>query len=573
MLQKISLSNYALVDHVELEFGEGLNVITGETGAGKSILVGAIAALLGEKAAYQAAREDNAKAVLEGWFTHVRTADIDRLLQEHEIEPAGDGCLLIRREFYSSGRSRAFINDSPVSSAALDELSEHLADLHGQHEHQSLLRPRHHLQFLDTFAGLSDLREQVAAAFEEMQHWRQKHAALLRQHEESKSRRDLEIFQLQEIKQIGPQPGEDEKLEAEIKLLTHAARRMELAQKICAALSENEQAAAVQLKIALEALAELKGIDPALQALYDDAHAAALALRETAQEMERYQSTIALDEQRLEQVRQRLAGLQKLKRKYGPALDAVMQKWEQLENSLSRFENFEIELKDLEQNLAQAQKQYAAWALDLSQRRHNAAQQLEKLVPEVLSELGLQAARFSVRLESEPDAGGFVEAQGQKVKAGRSGIDLVEFLLSTNRGMDLAPLSKVASGGEVSRIMLALKSIVAERDEIPVLVFDEIDSGVSGRVAQAVGRRLQKLAQTHQIICITHLPQIASAGRSHYLVEKLAVKGRVVTRVRRLQDDERPAAIANLLGGEKISGAHLESARQLLAEAGNPVHK
>ncbi len=571
MLQKISLSHYTLADHVELEFGEGLNVITGETGAGKSLLVGAIAALLGEKAAPQLARADEAKAILEGWFLQCPHAEIGRLLQENEIEPAGDGALLIRREFHASGRSRAFINDSPVSSATLDEVAEYLADLHGQHEHQSLLRPRAHLQFLDTFAGLFDLREQTTAAFEQVQQCRQKQAELLRQHEESQSRRDLEIFQLQELQQVSPQPGEEEKLEEEIKLLAHAARRAELAQKICALLHEHENAVHVQLKSVMDALAELKGIDASLESLYADAQTAEIALRETAQEMQRYQSSIHLDEERLEQVRQRRADLQRLKRKYGPTLAEVMQKWQQVESSLSRFENFVVELKDLEKQLTQAEKKCARLALDLSARRHVAAQQLEKLVPEVLAELGLNTAQFRVHLAAEPEAGGFVTYNGHKVKVGRRGIDVVEFFLSTNRGVEMAPLAKVASGGEVSRIMLALKSIIAERDEIPILVFDEIDSGVSGRVAQAVGRRLQKLAQTHQIICITHLPQIASAGRHHFLVEKATVQGRTVTRVRRLQRHERPQAIASLLGGEKISETHLKSARELLAEAGNAV--
>ncbi|MGH7496186.1 MAG: DNA repair protein RecN [bacterium] len=571
MLQKISLFNYALVDHVELEFGQGLNVITGETGAGKSILVGAIAALLGEKAAYQVARKDGAKAILEGWFVNLRQTEIERLSQENDLDMAGDGALLIRREFHSNGRSRAFINDSPVASGVLDELAEYLADLHGQHEHQSLLQPRHHLHFLDTYGELTNLRARVAAAFDEAQRWRQKHAELLRQHEENKSLRALEAFQLQEIKQIQPQPDEESKLTAEIKLLAQAARRAELAQKICALLSEDEHAIVARLKAVLDALEELRGLDPSLEALYGDAKTAEVALHETAQEMQRYQSAIELDEQRLEQVRQRLADLQKLKRKHGPTLAEVMQKWEQLEASLTRLENFELELTELRLQTARAETQYAQLAVDLSQRRRKAAQQLEKLVPEILAELGLHTAKFGVRLATEPDANGFIQVEGQNLKAGRNGIDLVEFHLSTNRGVDMAPLAKVASGGEVSRIMLALKSIVAERGEIPVLVFDEIDSGVSGRVAQAVGKRLQKLAQSHQIICITHLPQIASAGRHHFLVEKITAKGRATMRVRRLKNDERPQAVANLLGGEKISETHLNSARELLAEAGNSV--
>lgn len=569
MLQKLSLFDYALVDRVELELGQGLNLITGETGAGKSILVGAIAALLGEKAAFNAARDGAKKAVLEGSFLNCNTAAIQRLLKEHEVETSDEHSLIIRREFHPTGRSRAFINDTPVPAAVLDELAEHLADLHGQHEHQSLLRPRTHLDYLDTFGNLGNQRALVAEAYEAMQSLRQRHAELVARHAESQTRRDFEIFQLQEIKQVQPQLGEEEALEAEAKLLGNAARRMELSGKVCHLLYEGEHAVQAQLKAAFEALNELMQLDPSLQNLVNDCKSSETVLREVGQEAQRYHSAIALNENRLEQVRQRLVSLQKLKRKYGGSIEEVLKRWEQLENTLAQFENFESNLEELKQALVQAEKKFSEHALKLSKQRQTAARQLEKAVPEVLNELGLQGSAFEVRLEQQPQADGFVLFKEQPVKATRNGIDQIEFFLSTNKGLAPGPLAKIASGGEISRIMLALKSINAERDEIPVLVFDEIDSGVSGRVAQAVGRRLQKLAESHQIICISHLPQIASAGRHHFFVEKATTKGRTTTNVRLLAKDERPLAIAKLLGGEKISEAHLKSAEELLAEAGN----
>ena len=569
MLQKLSLFDYALVDRVELELGQGLNLITGETGAGKSILVGAIAALLGEKAAFNAARDGAKKAVLEGSFLNCNTAAIQRLLKEHEVETSDEHSLIIRREFHPTGRSRAFINDTPVPAAVLDELAEHLADLHGQHEHQSLLRPRTHLDYLDTFGNLGNQRALVAEAYEAMQSLRQRHAELVARHAESQTRRDFEIFQLQEIKQVQPQLGEEEALEAEAKLLGNAARRMELSGKVCHLLYEGEHAVQAQLKAAFEALNELMQLDPSLQNLVNDCKSSETVLREVGQEAQRYHSAIALNENRLEQVRQRLLSLQKLKRKYGGSIEEVLKRWEQLENTLAQFENFESNLEELKQALVQAEKKFSEHALKLSKQRQTAARQLEKAVPEVLNELGLQGSAFEVRLEQQPQADGFVLLKEQPVKATRNGIDQIEFFLSTNKGLAPGPLAKIASGGEISRIMLALKSINAERDEIPVLVFDEIDSGVSGRVAQAVGRRLQKLAESHQIICISHLPQIASAGRHHFFVEKATTKGRTTTNVRLLAKDERPLAIAKLLGGEKISEAHLKSAEELLAEAGN----
>ncbi len=569
MLQKLLLCDYALVDRVELELGAGLNLITGETGAGKSILVGAIAALLGEKAAFNVARDNAKKAVLEGLFLNCYTPAIKRLLKAHEIDAGEDQGLLIRREFHPTGRSRAFINDSPVPAALLDELAEQLADLHGQHEHQSLLRSRTHLDYLDTFGNLGGLRAAVASAYEEVQTLRQRHDGLVARHAESQTRRDFEIFQLQEIKHVQPLMGEEEALEAEAKLLGNAARRMELSGKICHLLYEGEHAVQAQLKIAFEALNELTQLDPSLQNLVNDCKSTETVLREVGQEVQRYHSAIALNEHRLEQVRQRLVSLQKLKRKYGGSIEEVLRRWEQLESTLAQFENFDADLEELKKALAQAEKKFGEHALKLSQQRQSAARQLEKAVPEVLAELGLQGTTFQVSIAQQPQAGGFVALKDQPVKAGRNGIDQVEFYLSTNKGLAPGPLAKIASGGEISRIMLALKSINAERDEIPVLVFDEIDSGVSGRVAQAVGRRLQKLAESHQIICISHLPQIASAGRHHFLVEKTTRNGRAATSVRRLAKEERPLAIAKLLGGEKISEAHLKSAEELLAEAGN----
>lgn len=568
MLQKLSLLNYALADQVDLELGPGLNIFTGETGAGKSILVGAIAALLGEKAAFNPQREADTKAVIEGLFVNC-SQNILALLQRQEIDLSEDHSLLIRREFHPSGRSRAFVNDTPVSSNVLDELSELLADLHGQHEHQSLLQAKTHLRFLDSFAGLETQRDEVARAWEEARHLRMQFQDLQARQQEIKSRAELEVFQLQEIKQIAPQLGEEEGLAEEIKLLGNAEHRAELAAKIAHVLEESENAAHLQLRTAAEALGELVEIDASLQTLLNDFKAAEIAVRETVKEMQGYRARIEFDADRLENARQRLADLQKLKRKYGGSMTEVLAHFERLEKSRAEFENFDTTLADLAQRLQTAEQTCAKLCLQLSKKRREAAKHLQTAVPEVLAELGLPSATFDVRLTTQPQADGFVEVKQQTVKATREGIDIVEFFISTNRGQEAAPLVKVASGGEISRIMLALKSILAERDEIPVLIFDEIDSGVSGRVAHAVGKRLQKLANSHQILCITHLPQIASMGISHFLVEKKMSGERTQTSVRRLAAKERVKAIASLLGGEKISEAHLKSAQELLAEAGN----
>ena len=571
MLKRIALFNYALVDSVELELGEGLNIFTGETGAGKSILIGAMAALLGEKAAHNAARDPEGKAVIEGLFVNCLHPNVVDLLARNEIELSDDRSLLIRREFHPSGRSRAFVNDTPVNTGTLEELSDLLADLHGQHEHQSLLRPRTHLAFLDAFGGLDSVRAEVSLGFEKVREIRSRYSNLLNRQSELRSRRDLEIFQLQEIKQVDPQPGEEETLAREIRLLGNAERRAELASQAYLLLYDSESAIQVQLSTVLTSLQELAEIDPALKGMLEDCRTAGLTLSEAAKEIQSYQDKIEFDASRLEQARQRTVELQKLKRKYGGTMVAVFQRLAELQQNLSTYENFETELSNLERELKEAQELYSRLAQELSDRRKAAAEKLEQEVPKVLAELGLPVAKFVVQFACEPQTDGFVTINGAGVKANRDGIDQVAFYLSTNPGHSVAPLDQIASGGEISRIMLALKSIIAEKDEIPILIFDEIDSGVSGRVAQAVGKRMQKLAASHQIICITHLPQIASAGQHHFLVEKKTKSGRSQTAVRRLSAAERPKAIATLLGGEKITESHLKSAQELLAEAGNRV--
>ncbi|MDZ7290433.1 MAG: DNA repair protein RecN, partial [candidate division KSB1 bacterium] len=536
MLQTFSLYNYALVDRVELTLGSGLNVFTGETGAGKSILIGAMAALLGEKAAFHYPRDPEKKAIIEGLFVNCLSPRLRQFLRENALEVSDDGAFLLRREFMPNGRSRAFLNDSPISSTTLDALSEMLADLHGQHEHQSLLQTRSHLRYLDAYGGLEELAAKTAEAYAEVRATQNSYLEWLSRQKELQEKREFNMFQLQEIKSVDPQPGEEESLVQEERLLSSAERRVELSAKIYQLLYEAEGAVPVvaQLKSVLSSLEELSGIDPSLRALHKDCEAAGLALQEAAQEIQRYRNRIEFNPARLEQVRQRLASFNKLKRKYGGSMEGVFERRAALEASLSDLENFEEKVAALEKQLKVARAHCAELCLELSSRRRQVAKDLEATVPAVLADLGMAGSRFEVVITTQPDSASYVTVDGQPVRVSATGIDHVEFFISANPGQAPAPLSKVASGGEISRIMLALKSILAERDDIPVLIFDEIDAGVSGRVAQAVGRKLQQLAQSHQIICITHLPQIASAGAHHFLVEKNVIGGKSVTGVRRL---------------------------------------
>ena len=571
MLQTFSLHNYALVDRVELNLGSGLNVFTGETGAGKSILIGAMAALLGERAAFHYPRDPEKKAIIEGLFVNCSSPRLKQFLRENALEMSDDGEFLLRREFMPNGRSRAFINDSPISAAILDALSELLADMHGQHEHQSLLQARTHLRYLDAYGGFEELAGQVAEAFAKVRAAQDSYTDWLSRQKELQEKREFNLFQFQEIKSVDPQPGEEDSLVQEERLLSSAERRVELSSQVCHLLYEAEGAVQSQLKTALSALEELSDIDASLRALLKDCKAASTALQEAAQDIQRYQSHIEFNPARLEQVRQRLANFNKLKRKYGGSMDGVFERRAALEASLADLENFDAKVSVLQKELAAVRSRYAKLSLKLSAQRRQAAASLQAEVPAVLAELGMSGAQFEVAITTSPDDQSFVKVEGRPVRVNASGIDHAEFFISANAGQAPAPLAKVASGGEMSRLMLALKSILAERDDIPVLIFDEIDAGISGRVAYAVGKKLQQLAASHQIICITHLPQIASAGTYHYLVEKNQADGKTMTTVRELQTGERPEAIARLLVGDTITATHLNSARELLRESGQEV--
>jgi DNA repair protein RecN (Recombination protein N) len=568
MLQTFSLHNYALVDRVELTLGPGLNVFTGETGAGKSILIGAMAALLGEKAAFHYPRDPEKKAIIEGLFVNCSSPRLKQFLRENALEIGDGGDFLLRREFLPNGRSRAFINDSPISTAILDALSELLADMHGQHEHQSLLQARTHLRYLDAYGGLEELAAQVAEAFAKARAAQDGYTEWLSRQKDLQEKREFNLFQLQEIKSVDPQPGEEESLVQEERMLSTSERRVQLSSQIYQLLYEAEGAVQSQLKSALSSLEELSDIDSSLQALLKDSQAASLTLQETAQEIQRYRSHIEFNPARLEQARQRLANFNKLKRKYGGSMDGVFERRAALEASLADLENYDEKVAALKKQLEAARQHYTELCLRLSAQRRQAAATLQETVPTILAELGMAGAKFEVEIRTQLDDKSFVKIDGQPARASATGIDHIEFLISANPGQAPAPLAKVASGGEISRIMLALKSILAERDDIPVLIFDEIDAGISGRIAHAAGKKLQQLARSHQIVCITHLPQIASAGANHFLVEKNIANGQTVTAVRQLKNSERPEAIARLLVGETISETHIRSARELLAESG-----
>ncbi len=566
MLKSVYIKNYALVEESEIRFEPGLNILTGETGAGKSILIGAIGAILGERTSPSMLRAGATKAIIEGVFDVSRNSTVLALLQEKEYD-ADDGTLIIRREISQTGRSRAFLNDTPATLEDVVQVAEKLVDLHGQHEHQSLLRVSEHLEFLDTFAGVNALKQTVAERFDEAEKKRREYEKLLDDRRHLQEKKDLIAFQLAELERINPQPGEEQELEQEEKQLAHGTEILELAQRISAALYEGDGPAQDRITSALADMESLVRFIPGLEQNLRELESALIIVQECARSVQQESARIEIDPARLQQVQERLAEFNFLKKKYAIDYEMLISRMDELRRELQQIESIDEHVAAAEQSWREAVDAYSEAAVKLSQARRAAADELEKTVPGLLDELGMQQTTFEVRLSKEPHPDSWLRLDGEAVRAGRHGFDKVEFFISANPGQPVRPLARIASGGEISRIMLALKTASAHTVGIPCLIFDEIDNGISGRIAQAVGRKLHVLARTHQILCITHLPQIASAGTTHFVVEKVQREGTTFSLVRKLREEEREEAVARLLGGETISETHLSSARELLRQA------
>lgn len=571
MLKSFYVKNYALIDELRVEFGSGLNIITGETGAGKSIVIDAMSLMLGERATTDMIRQGESKAIVEGIIGLTEQTALRALLAERGIDAEDE--LILRREISTKGQSRCFINDSPVPVGVLKEVGDLLVDLHGQHEHQSLLRTETHIDFLDDFGGLEGLVQEFREAYEALRKLFAEQEELLHREQQLKERRDLYEFQMKEIDAVSPQPGEEEALENELKILENSEKLFETTARLYQSLYEGEQALYDQLVVVRNQLEDLAAIDKSFEEARRECASVVAVISEITKFIQSYNSKIEFDPERLEQIRNRLGQLSLLKKKYGGSVEAILQHRERIGAEFALAENFEGELAKLQERIEQARRKCSEVAQRLSAKRRELVPRINKSVVSELAKLGIAHATFDVVIRNTPIGSIDGEEARRKafVKLGREfyaatpkGIDSVEFFLSTNVGEDPKPLAKVASGGEISRIMLALKMILAKSERLPLLIFDEIDVGVSGRIAQAVGKSLKALSQFHQVIAITHLPQIAGLADHHFVVEKIEEKKRTTTRMRRLSDDERVEEVAKLMSGAEITEAGLSSARELM---------
>ena len=566
MLKTLLIKNYALLVDEEIQFGDKLNILTGETGAGKTIILNALGTILGDRVNNSFVREGASKAIIEGIFQIEENVLLLNCLEKNDLA-LDDEQMILRREIFDNNRSRAFVNDTPVQLSTLQEIGELVVDLHGQHDHQSLLKIKNHLTFLDEFGSLEPEVQEVAESYQKLQKLMAELNELENKQESVKEKREHYTFQINEINKVDPSPDEEKDLLKEENVIQNRERLFNLTNEFFGILYEGDNSVLEQLGRVTKGLRELQEIDEEFRVIQSDCESAKLTVEEISKFLQSYKSNIDFNPQRVEELQNRIAALAGLKKKFGGSLQEAVNARDKMQAELASLENLDSQITSLNKRFASEKATLSALCFELSKKRKNVAMQLDQLVPDILSYLGMPAVRFKVTLKYQDDPIGVISVQGQHYRATASGMDFVEFFISTNKGEELRPLAKVASGGEISRVMLALKSLLAKKGRIPVLVFDEIDSGVSGAIAQSVGRKLKELSEFHQVICITHLPQIASIGDFHLLVEKVEKMGRVETNIRKLTSGERTEAIAKLLAGEKISETHLESARELLQDA------
>lgn len=561
MLKKLYIKNYALIDKMCVEFGPGLNILTGETGVGKSIILGALSLLLGERVKTDVIRGDASMAVVEGLFdvpSYIKLETIDSQIVTDQEE------LLLRREIHQSGRSRSFANDSPISNSVLSAIGDLLIDLHGQHEHQTILKVDHHLDYLDNFGAEEGLLSRVKVSFKQFRSLKTELEDLQQRETRLHEKRELLEFQVQEIAKADPKEGEGESLESEERILRNSERIFQASNQITNLLYDGEGSVSEKLSTAENALTGLEGVDPLFEKWMKECESARIGVEEIVNNIQTFASRVEFNPQRLEILRERLGLFSQLKKKYGGSIEQVLKHWEEAKKELDQIENIGDEIDRVSTALEEEKKILTHLCEELSAQRRNVASNLEKETVAALEELGLKNSVFCISVEPKKNPEGPVQIGGQNYAVSSRGIDTAEFFISLNPGENPKKLTRVASGGEISRIMLALKTVLAEADRIPVMVFDEIDTGISGRIARVVGKNLKEVSRNHQVICITHLPQIASMGDLHFCVEKEVKANRSRTKIRPLGKEERVMEIAKLMGGEKVTESTIQSARELL---------
>jgi DNA repair protein RecN (Recombination protein N) len=552
------VENYAVVEQARIRFHTGLTVLTGETGSGKSIVVDSLSLLLGARASAEMIRTGQPRARVAGIFTVDSTSELQALLGESGIDHGAEEELIVEREISSNGKSRAFVANRPVTTAFLKQLAPLLGDIHGQNEQQLLFTSQAQRQMLDSFAKVDTLREQVAQAYSAWRGLGIKLEELGRNEQEKLRLFDLWTFQYKEIEAVMPKLGEDDSLLAERRILQNTTRLQESAAAAYSALYDSPDSATTQLRLALKKLDELLKIDTTISETGAALKQASMQVDEASYALRDYLGKLESDPARLDDVESRLAALEKLKRKYGPKLEDVLLFRDDVAKRIDEVENVTEHRQALEKQRTVAAAHYEMLATDLSHKRSAAAASLGKMVEAELKGLMMSGTQFSISVTPST--------------WNATGIDEIGFLVSPNKGEELKPLEKIASGGELSRMALALKTAMGDSGKhhgLTTLVFDEVDAGVGGAAAASVGKRLKILSRSNQVICVTHLAQIAGFGDHHYSVVKREKKGRVTTEIDELEGEDRAREVGRMLSGEKITTEALRHAEQLIQAGAN----
>ncbi len=557
MLTELRITNFAVIEQLSLSLDSGFTVLTGETGAGKSLLIDAMALLVGGRASTDQIRFGEDEAQVEASFDIPSSHPLHERLRTQGILGAQDSQLVIRRVIARSGRNRVYLNGVMSPVHVLEDFGGTLIDIHGQHDQQSLLSNSVQLDALDAFGRLQELRGQYRAAYHEWVRYREERAELVAQVQQRAQREDLLKFQRQELDEAACRVGEEESLQAEQRRLGASQRLGEWTAEAEERLVADGHGILPNLATVERVLGELAHVDSDMQGpgrLIADAR---ILVKEVAECLRDYSERLDADPTRLTIVEDRLAVIQKMKKKYGGTVDAVLETHGRVKEELERLEHSDDRIAEYDRLIQEHQGRVVELAQRLTEKRVEAAGRMTKMVGKELVALKMAQMRFLVQ----------VAPRDQVASYGQDGADQVEFLLSANTGEPLKPVSRVASGGELSRVMLAVKSVLAEVDQVPVLIFDEIDTGVGGAVAASIGKRLRALGRFHQVLCITHLPQVASQAQHHFCVEKASAKGRAATAVRALVGMSREQEIARMLGGERVTQKVRETAAELLAGA------
>jgi DNA repair protein RecN (Recombination protein N) len=556
MLQELRIRNFAIIDELDLSFSKGFNILTGETGAGKSIILNAVQLLLGDRASEELIRTSEEEASVEALFDISENRDVKGRVQEKGQRLSGAeeaGSLLVRRVILRSGRGRAFINGNLATLGMLSEIGEDLLSIYGQHEHQSLQRVDTHIDILDEFGELMGLREAFQNLFERFTSLSQELERIRGEKERRGKELELKAFQSKEIEKAGIRIGEEETLKEEKRVLAHAKKLTDFANGSEEVLYSTEGSAIEKVQSVLHQGKEMAMIDPSLSPIFKNLDGALIQLEEVALGLRDYSKRIEVNPGRLEEIESRLEEIDRLKRKYGSTEADILRFKKEVDETLNSFTSDEERLSQLEGEIDPLREETTQRAQKLSRERKRVASELKRSVEKELATLGMKKTTFQVRIDDQA--------------LSNKGKDRVEFLISPNIGEEVKPLAKIASGGELSRIMLAMKRILAIIGGRQVLIFDEVDAGIGGAIAEVVGRKLRELSKHHQVICVTHLPQIACFADRHHSVKKEVKSGRTVTVVDSLEKEARVEEIARMLGGVKVTEKTRAHAQEMMENA------